>query len=134
MEDMIEMRLLRAIRGLLTGRVNELLSDLQFHIPLIEFGDYKGRYAVSPVIMLNTCERTEKERIILMDAYALTITFTVSETQDSELFCYVYTAAVTQAISEDVTLSGVADRAVITGKKIYSAKKNRLRGRMADCN
>ena len=124
MEDMIEMRLLRAIRGLLTERVNELLSELPFHFPLIEFRDHAGRYAVNPKITFNTCERTEKERIILMDAYTLTITFTVPETEDSELFCYVYSTAVDKAINEDVTLSGIADRAVVTGKKYIPPKKS----------
>ena len=123
MKDFVETRILEEIRRLLGGRVNELLNDLQFHIPLIEFGDYKGGYAVNPVITLNTCERTEKERIILMDVYALTITFTVPETEDGELFCYVYSAAVDKVISEDTTLNGIANRVTITGKKYIPSKK-----------
>ncbi|MDR2407605.1 MAG: hypothetical protein LBE13_05795 [Bacteroidales bacterium] len=35
--------------------------------------------ACSPIISLSTCERSEKERIIRLDACTLTITFTVPE-------------------------------------------------------
>jgi hypothetical protein len=44
-------------------------------MPPIEFGNYRGGSAVVPVITLSTGERSEKERIIRLDAYTLTVTF-----------------------------------------------------------
>jgi hypothetical protein len=121
--EFVEMRIINAVREVLTGKVNELLSELQFYIPHIQFGDYGGYEAVSPVIALSTCESTEKERIIQIDTYTLTITFSVPETTYSELFCYAYSAAVRKALEGDVTLGGVAYKAVITGKKYITPKK-----------
>jgi hypothetical protein len=77
------------------------------------------------MITLSTCERNEKERIIWLDAYSLTITFTASENPDSELFCYAYAAAVDKALIEDPALGSVADRAVLTGKKYVPSKRER---------
>ena len=124
MEDLIEMRIISAVRELLSGKVNELLGDMQFSIPLVEFGNYRGGDVVVPAIALSSCERSEKERIIRLDAYSLSITFTVPETEDSELFCYAYSAAVCKALELNPTLGGVADRAVITGKKYIEPKKS----------
>jgi hypothetical protein len=120
--EMIELRIIGAIRKLLKGRVNELLGDLEFLIPPIEFGSYSGGSVVSPVVMLASCERTEKERIIRQDAYSLTVTFCVPETPESELHCYAYAASVCKAIGENPTLGGVADRAVVIGKKYVPPK------------
>jgi len=122
-EDFIKQRIIRAVRELLTGRVNEILQDKEFVIPVIEFGGYQGASSVAPVIALNACERTEKERIIRLDAYSLTITFTIPEMPESELYCYAYAGAVSRAIYDDPTLGGVVDRAVITEKKYLQPKK-----------
>jgi hypothetical protein len=92
-------------------------------IPLFEFSDYQGGSAVVPVINLSSCERTEKERIIKLDAYSLTITFTLAEKLESEMFCYAYAAAVCKALGENPTLGGVVDRAAVTGKKYNPPKK-----------
>ena len=121
--EFVEMRIISAIRELLVGKVNELLKDKEFHIPVIEFGDWQGVSSVAPVIALNACERSEKERIIQLDAYSLTITFTLPEMPESELHCYAFAGAVSRALYDDPTLSGVVDRAVITGKKYLSPKK-----------
>jgi hypothetical protein len=51
--------------------VNELLGETEYPIPPIEFGTYRGGSAVVPVITLSTCERSEKERIVRLDAYIL---------------------------------------------------------------
>jgi hypothetical protein len=123
MKDFIEQQILEAVRGLLTGRVNEILGDWQFLIPLFEISEFQGRSAVVPVINLSSCERTEKERIIRLDAYSMTITFTLQETPESELYCYGYSAAVCKALRENPTLGGIADRAVVTGKKYTPPKK-----------
>jgi hypothetical protein len=75
------------------------------------------------VVALASCERTEKERIILLDAYSLTITFSMPENPESELYCYAYANAFDKALGENVTLGGVAERAVITAKKFIPPKK-----------
>jgi hypothetical protein len=126
MKNFIEQQIISAVRGLLTKKVNELLGEMEFNIPLVEFGNYSSDTAIVPVISLASCERTEKERIILLDAYSLTITFSFLETPECELFCYAYSAAVCKALGENPTLGGVADRAVVTAKKYVPPKK-------ADC-
>jgi len=123
LENLVELRILDAIRKLLTGRVNEILSDWEFLIPVIEFSNFTNRHTVVPAVSLVSCERTEKERIIRLDAYSLSISFTLPETQETELYCYGYAAAVCKAIGENPTLGGVVDRAVISGKKYIMPKK-----------
>jgi len=119
----IEQRIIEAIRGLLTGRVNEILSKWEFLIPVVEFSNFANRHTVAPVITLVSCERTEKERIVRLDAYSLSISITLPETQETELYCYGYAAAVCKAIGENPTLGGVVDRATISGKKYSQPKK-----------
>ena len=123
MKELIEPRIISAIRNLLTGRVNELLGEMEHPVPLIEFTEFAGVGVVVPVINLAYCERTEKERIIRLDAYLLTITFSFSEMPESELHCYAYSGAVGRAFYDDPTLGGVVDRAIITGKKYVQPKK-----------
>jgi hypothetical protein len=123
MSDFVEMRIIEAVRGLLTERVNGLLGTVQYAIPIVEIGDYSGASVVSPALALASCERSEKERIIKLDTYSLTISFTLPETSDSELHCYVYAWAVCKALEENATLGGVVDRAVIGGKKYIQPKK-----------
>ena len=118
--DFVELWILGAVRELLDGRVNELLREMEFAVPVIEFGDYCGGGVIAPAIALSTCERSEKERIIRLDAYALTISFEFPETPESELHCYAYASAVCKAVAEDPALGGIADRAVVTGKKYKS--------------
>jgi hypothetical protein len=118
----IEEKLLNSVKKLLSGRVNELLGETEYPIPPIEFGSYRGGAVVLPVIGLSTCERTEKERVIRLDAYTLTIAFTVPEHPEGERNCYAYAATVATALGEDPTLGGDASRAVLTGKK-YSPPK-----------
>ena len=123
MKDFVETRIISAVKELLTGRVNEILGEAQFAIPLVENGWYEGGTAVCPMITLATCERTEKERIIRLDTYTLTISFNLPEMPESELFCYAYSAAFGKAVFENPTLGGVVDRAVIVGKKYIPPKK-----------
>jgi hypothetical protein len=119
----IEEAITGAIKELLTGRVNEKLNDYNIYFPLLEFSNYSGNNAITPVICISSCERAEKERIILQDAYFLKITLTMPENHESELYCYAYATAIDKALGEDVTLGGVADRAVITEKKYVSPKR-----------
>ncbi len=121
----IEQAITGAVRETLSGRVNELLEGLSVAVPLVEFDCGASADAVSPVIVLNSCERTEKERLILLDAYTLTVTFSLPETPESALFCYAYVAAFEKALCENPTLGGVVNRAAITGKKYVAPKKPR---------
>jgi hypothetical protein len=118
----IEEIVLNSVKKLLVGRVNELLGETEYPIPPIEFGTYRGGSAIVPAITLSACERSEKERIVRLDAYTLTIAFTVPEHPTGERNCYAYAAAVATALGEDPTLGGVADRAELAGKK-YSPPK-----------
>jgi hypothetical protein len=122
----MEENIINSVKTLLSGRVNELLEETESPIPPIEFGKYRGGSVVvgacSPAISLSTCERSEKERVIRLDTYTLTITFTVPERGDSELLCYAYAAAVDRALGEDPTLGGAADRATLTGKQYVEPK------------
>jgi hypothetical protein len=85
----IEEILLNSVKKLLSGRVNELLGETEYSIPPIEFGTYRGGSTVVPMINFSACERNEKERIIRLDAYTLTITFSLPEMAEGELFCYM---------------------------------------------
>jgi hypothetical protein len=120
----IEEILLNSVKKLLSGRVNELLGETEYPIPLIEFSSYRGGSVVSPVITLSTCEQSEKERIVRLDAYTLTIAFTVPEHPAGERNCYAYAATVATALGENPTLGGIASRAVLTGKKYASPKQS----------
>jgi hypothetical protein len=118
----IEETLLNSVKKLLSGRVNELLGEVENPIPPIEFGTYRGGSAVVPVLVLSTCERSEKERIIRVEAYSLIITLGIPEGLDSEQNGYAYAGVVAAALGEDPTLGGVVDRAVLTGKKYVPPK------------
>jgi hypothetical protein len=118
----VEEAITGAVKRLLAGRVNEILGETEFPVPIIEFGGFGGGSVVAPVISLSICERTEKERVIRLDAYALTITFALPENPDGELFCYAYASAVDRALGEDPALDGVASRATLTGKKYVPPK------------
>jgi hypothetical protein len=118
----IEEAIIGEIKQLLAERVNEIFNGWQMVIPVIEFSHYQSMKTVVPVISLSGCERTEKERIVRLDAYSVKIAIDVPETPDSELFCYGYAAAVGKAVGENLTLGGVADRVVITGKKYVPPK------------
>jgi hypothetical protein len=120
----IEEKLLNSVKALLFGRVNELLGEMEYPIPPVEFGDYRGGSAVVPVIVLSTCERSEKERVIRLDAYSLIITFTVPEGPGAERNCYAYASSVITALLENPTLGGVAGRAELTGKKYTPPKQS----------
>jgi hypothetical protein len=123
MKDFVEARIISAVRKLLTERVNEILSEVQFPIPIIEFDGNDSGFVSVPVIALVSCEKTEKERILRLDTYSLTITFSFIEQVECELHCYAYSGAIGKAIYDDPTLGGVVDRAVITGKKYIAPKK-----------
>ena len=123
MQDFIELQIVSAVRELLSGKVNELLGDLQFYIPLVEFGNYTGPDVVVPVVAISSCERSEKERIIRVDAYTVSITFSLPDMEESEFNCYAYSAVVGKALELNPTLGGIADRVAVSGKKFVEPKK-----------
>jgi hypothetical protein len=120
----IEEVIINSVKSLLTGRVNELLGEAEFLIPPIEFTHKSngGYYAVTPELGISTCERSEKDRIVLLDAYKVTVTFTAHE-PCGERNCYAYAASVDQALREDPTLGGAADYALLV-KKDYRGPKH----------
>ena len=126
MKEFVEQKIINAVKKLLSVKANELLCAMEHQIPLIEFTEYKGGSVVSPVISLVTSEQTEKERIIRLDAFTLTITFSLADTPESELHCYAYSGAVGRAVFDNPTLGGVVNRAVITGKRYVSPKKPQI--------
>jgi hypothetical protein len=124
MDLYIEEKLLNSVKKLLLGRVNELLRETEHPIPPIEFGSYRGGSVVVPVISLSACERSEKERIVRLDAYTLTVTFTVPEWPEGERNCYAYASTVAAALKENPILGGVVDRAELAGKKYAPPKQS----------
>jgi hypothetical protein len=118
----IEEAIIGAVKRLLTDRVNEILRNEEFNVPYIEFGNYQGEGTVTPAVTLNSCEKSEKERIIRLDAYTLTISFSIPEKIETETQCYAYTSAVCTTLKENPTLGGVAERAVVTGEKYVPPK------------
>jgi hypothetical protein len=124
----IEENIINSLKSLLAGRVNELLRETEYTIPSIEFGSYRGGSVAVPVISLSTCERTEKERIIRVDAYTLTISFCIPEHPAGERYCYAYASSVATALKENPTLGGVADRVELTGKKYVPPKQSETGG------
>jgi hypothetical protein len=120
----IEEKIIHGVSSLLTQRVNKLLEETEHPIPPIEFGNYRGGSAVVPAIAISTCERSEKERIVRLDAYTLTVTFTVPEWPGGERNCYAYASSVAATLKENPTLGGAVDRAVLTGKKYTPPKQS----------
>jgi hypothetical protein len=126
MNDFIEQQIIEAVRKMLKNKVNKIIEDLQFLIPLIEFSGYSDSKVITPVITLSACEKSEKERIIQLDVYALAIQIHFKNEFDSELFCYAYAFAVNKALKEDTTLDGVVDRTVMTERKYTPPKSKSL--------
>jgi hypothetical protein len=119
----IEETIINAVKRLLAGRVNEILGEVAWPVLPIEFEDNPATgYAITPEIRLAECERTEKERLICLEIYSMTIGFSFPE-QNGELHCYAYASAVGRALREDPTMGGSVDRAVLV-KKEYRPPKH----------
>jgi hypothetical protein len=119
----IEEILLNSVKKLLAGRVNELLGEIEHPMPPIEFGSYRGGSVIAPAIALSTCEQTEKERVLRLEAYSLTITLNVPEYPEGERNAYACAWAVATALRGNPTLGGAASRAVLAGKKYAPPKQ-----------
>jgi hypothetical protein len=108
---------------LLDEQVNYFLRELELTLPPLDVGGTPGGDAVYPDIFISECERTEKERIIRIDAYTVTITFPVPESEFADLYCYAYASAFDKALGFNPTLGDIVSRAVMTGKKYIRPKK-----------
>jgi hypothetical protein len=117
-EDMI----VGGVMRMLGIGVNELLEDWDMTAPLLDHGGNPGGVYIAPKVELTSCERTEKERIIRIDAYTVTITFAVPESEYADEYCYAYSNAVDQVLAKDCSLDGTADRTVVTHKKFIPPK------------
>jgi len=120
--EFIELQILEVIKGLLKGQVNEVLNNRQMMLNLFEISEFKDGSAVVPIITVSGCEKTEKERIIRLDAYSVTISFNLRETPETELYCYAYTTAVNKVIRDYPSLGGIVDRVVVIGTKVEPPK------------
>jgi hypothetical protein len=116
-----EERIIGAVRKLLAEDVNELLEGSGDSVLPVEFAEGRGsgRYGVAPEIRLACGERSEKDRVVLVDAYTVTITFVCMR---GECSSYPYAWAVDQALRADPTLDGVVDRVSLV-KKTWAALK-----------
>ena len=118
-EEEIEGALLR----LLDEPVNYFLQEMELNAPPLDVCGKPGGEAVYPDVFLSECERTEKERIIRIDAYSVSITFPVPDSEEADVYCFAYAAAFEKALDTNPTLGGLVNRAVLTGKKYTRPKK-----------
>jgi hypothetical protein len=101
------------------------LAELEMKAPLVEFGaklapGYLGRESVTPFLKLETEEKSEKDRVIRLDVYVLTVTF-YSPEREGELLSYAFGAAIEKALEDDPALGGAVDRAVLMSKSYKEA-------------
>jgi hypothetical protein len=108
---------------LLDEQVNYFLREMELTVPPLDVGGKSGGDAVYPDVSISECERTEKERIIRIDAYSVSITFPVPESEFADLYCYAYAAAFEKALDLNPTLGDMVSRAVLTGKNYIRPKK-----------
>jgi hypothetical protein len=108
---------------LLDEQVNSFLREMELAVPPLDVGGKPGGNAVYPDVFLSEYERSEKERIIRMDAYSVSVTFPVPDSVEADVYCYAYAAAFEKALEANPTLGGIVSRAVLAGKK-YIRPKN----------
>jgi len=127
----MEGAVLNAVRRLLVDDVNKLLEGLSFHVPLFEFGNHSGREVAVPGVSLSWCGRTEKERVVFVNAYAVEVTVPVEDLRewDGETLMFAYGAAIDTAISLNKSLGGIVDNVLVT-KRDYVQPTRRYCG---DC-
>ena len=122
MDVFIEHRVIGAVKKMMSETVNGYFDELEYQLPMIEFNNFANRYFVTPAIIITGCEQTEKERVIRLSAYSVTITCNIQETPESSLYAFAYLAGIRKAVAENSTLGGVVDRAVLTSGKIVPPK------------
>jgi hypothetical protein len=125
-----EEAILAAARELLAGEVNDILAHIEeeeadeVRCPNLEvpsgFGappDRPGHFDLS----IAQAETEEKDRIVKVSRYALTISVEASG-RFPAIQCYRYAAAVERAVRENPTLGGVASYASVN-RKTYAFPK-----------
>jgi hypothetical protein len=119
----IEEAIIEAVKQLLASRMNELLKEVDYPIPYVEFGSCSGGDAVIPKVAIIACERTENERLALLNAYSLSVVFDVPESADSVLYTFMYYCAASKAFDENPKLGGIVDGVVIVNDRIKPPEK-----------
>jgi hypothetical protein len=118
----VEEKILGAVMRLLDEPVNYYLAEMDMIVPRIDVCGMPGREDICPQIVLTSCERFEKERIVRLDAYSLTITFEVPDSEEAESQSYAYGAAFERALDSDPTLQDTASRILLVHKKYIAPK------------
>jgi hypothetical protein len=120
----VEERILGAVWVLVLDGVNDELLKMDDDVPELEMrggclaGAAYVKHPVRGTVGLEAVERTEKERIVRLDAYRVIVTLNASER-----YCYRYAYALEKAIENDVTLGGIVER-VLFEKKVYKKTLN----------
>jgi hypothetical protein len=124
MFETMEEKILRAVGDLVVAGVNGVLEGLDVAVPLVEgvAGDGFGGYGVRPAVSVAAVERSGKERIVRLDAYAVPVVFSAPLAD-----CYRYAYALERALAADCSLGGVADWAELVSKR-YAPGKAAARG------
>jgi hypothetical protein len=113
----VEERIIGAVWGLLLGGVNEVLAEIDDFVPPVERpGAGLAARPARCAVEIAAVERTEKERIVRLDACRVKIMITAFESD-----CYRYAYALEKAIDRDFTLGGVVEN-VLFEKKVYTQK------------
>jgi methyl coenzyme M reductase beta subunit len=73
-------------------------------------------------VVLSSCERSRKERVVRVDAYMVTVTADLPCGEESEHEAYAFAAGVEATLANDPALGGAADRAALAGKKYLPAR------------
>jgi len=121
----IETRIAAALERLLLEDANRLLDALPVQLAPIELGEHAGAEIVRPSIAAASSRRTEKERVVLLDAYAIEIKYAVFDRQGQEacrLLPY-YTACIRRAVRRNGTLGGLVDRIALLETRHEPAEK-----------
>ena len=118
MKKTIEQRILGAIRKLIKGQVKENLFGESDPIPPSKNGDYCGLDTVEQMILVNEYKCSEKDRILGLRKYNAKISFMLSGTPETEIYCYAYNLAFCGALAENPTLGNVVETAYIASYKI----------------
>jgi hypothetical protein len=113
----IEEKIEGAVWVLLLSGVNDFLEGIDDDVPALE-GPGFGSRSPGAVVEFAAAERTEKERIVRMDAYTVKITINAAAS-----FCYRYAYALDKAIEADWTLGGLAER-IQFEKRVYKKTIN----------
>jgi hypothetical protein len=111
----IETLILEAVDRRLLPSVNKILGEGSETVPLLVDD-------ISVTAAVTGTERTEKERIVGLDAYFCTISFELAELstceeegRDSRVF--QYGAAFQMAVRADMSLGGIASRCIVAERK-----------------